>query len=175
MVSSSRTLWTYTHKDVRQVGFYRKLEITQTMHSRVADCTRSLIDHVLCNSKEKISQSGVIPIIISDHFLTFCTRNHSRCVFNRHNNVSIRSTKYYCKDTFVRKLTEANWENCFFAIYINECWKAFRNIFIDALDSVVPVKEIRLKHITEPWMTTEIIHNINQRDRMNYVYIYKKW
>jgi hypothetical protein len=33
----------------------------------------SLIDHILCNTSETISKSGVIEVGNSDHFITFCT------------------------------------------------------------------------------------------------------
>ena len=41
--------------------------------TRVTCGTSSLIDHVLTNTEEKNSQSGVLEIGISDHQLIFCT------------------------------------------------------------------------------------------------------
>ena len=41
--------------------------------TRITPTSSSLIDHILCNNKEKVCQSGTIPIGISDHFLTYCT------------------------------------------------------------------------------------------------------
>ena len=68
--------------------------------TRVTNKTRSLLDHILCNTSEKISQSGVISTGLSDHFLTYCTRKLPKCVFNQHNNVKIRSSKNYDKNDF---------------------------------------------------------------------------
>lgn len=42
--------------------------------TRVTCTSKTLIDHVVVNSEEKISQSGVLPIGLSDHFLIYCTR-----------------------------------------------------------------------------------------------------
>ena len=46
--------------------------------TRVTCNTSSLIDHVLTNAEEKVSQSGVLEIGISDHQLIFCTRKLNR-------------------------------------------------------------------------------------------------
>ena len=73
---------------------------------------------------------------------------------------------------FILKLTCANWDQCFNVCNINTAWSAFREIFISILDSVAPVKEIRLKQRTEPWITSEILGLIKQRG--NYLYQFKK-
>ena len=46
------------------------LNSTSTLFS-LAYCG-SLTDHILCKTSEKISQSGVIEVGISDHFITCC-------------------------------------------------------------------------------------------------------
>ena len=42
--------------------------------TRITCETSTLIDHILTNSHEKISQSGVIDCGLSDHNVIFCTR-----------------------------------------------------------------------------------------------------
>ena len=44
------------------------------MPTSVTSKTATLIDHVLTNSSQKVSQSGVIELDISDHDLVYCTR-----------------------------------------------------------------------------------------------------
>ena len=46
--------------------------------TRITENTASVIDHILCSHENKIFQSGVVPIGVSDHFLTFCTRRNVR-------------------------------------------------------------------------------------------------
>ena len=43
--------------------------------TRATDSSSSCIDLIFSSDKNKISQSGAIPIGISDHFMTYCTRN----------------------------------------------------------------------------------------------------
>ena len=47
---------------------------------------------------------------------------------------------------------------------VNQAWKSFRSAFTGVLDSVAPLKEIRIKQNSEPWMTQEILENIRERD-----------
>jgi hypothetical protein len=61
--------------------------------TRVTCDTESIIDHILCNFKENIVNSGVITTGISDHFMTFCTRKIFRGHFKSHNIIKIRSLK----------------------------------------------------------------------------------
>ena len=65
--------------------------------TRVTNNTSSLIDHVLTNSEEKISQSGVLEIGISDHQLIYCTRKLNRIKFGTAKYVNFRSMKKYTK------------------------------------------------------------------------------
>ena len=104
---------------------------------------------------------------ISDHFIVYCTRKLSKSSFNKHNNVKIRSVKSYSKDVFIEKLTEAKWESLFFlALNINEAWSNFKDIFTNILDTVAPLKEIRVKQRTEPWITSDILECIYSRDKL---------
>lgn len=79
--------------------------------------------------------------------------------------VKIRSLKNHSIETFVNKLAKAKWEDCFLAPDINQSWKLFQEFFLDALDHVAPLKEIRLKQLTEPWMNSEILDLISERDK----------
>ena len=63
-------------------------------HATRTTCSSStLIDHILTNSREKISQSGVIDIGISDHQLIYLTRKLHRFNSNTHKQIKIRSLK----------------------------------------------------------------------------------
>ena len=47
-------------------------------HTRITEHTSTLIDHILTNSVENISQSGVLEIGLSDHQAIFCTRKNTK-------------------------------------------------------------------------------------------------
>ena len=47
---------------------------------------------------------------------------------------------------------------------VETAWDKFKVLFHSVLDMVAPVKAIRLKQRTEPWMTSKILHDIRHRD-----------
>ena len=42
--------------------------------TRITETSSSLLDHILTNSTDKIAQSGIINVGLSDHQMIFCTR-----------------------------------------------------------------------------------------------------
>ena len=78
-------------------------------HATRTTCSSStLIDHILTNSREKISQSGVIDIGISDHQLIYLTRKLHRMKSNTHKQIKIRSLKNYTIESLNRGLRMIN-------------------------------------------------------------------
>ena len=57
----------------RKFCFTHSLEQIITRPSRVTDQTATLIGHILTNSPDKVIQSGVIDLGLSDHDLIYCT------------------------------------------------------------------------------------------------------
>ena len=141
--------------------------------TRVTCTSKSLIDHILCNNQENFVQVGTIPIGLSDHFVTFCTRKVVRGTFNKHKTVKIRSLKNYSKQDFLQNLMTADWSDFYNSLCVNSAWKSFKNIFMNVLDTVAPIKEVRLKKTTEPWMSAEILDLIKSRNI--FLYKFKKY
>ena len=60
----------------------------QQNHQLVSHPTSTLINHILANKNEKITQSGLINIGLSDHQMSFCTRNIKKEKTGGHKQVS---------------------------------------------------------------------------------------
>ena len=69
------------------------LEQLISIPTRVTSKTATLINHVLTNSSQKVSQCVVIELRISDHNLVYCTRKTASSKPNKHNEISVRSMK----------------------------------------------------------------------------------
>ena len=137
--------------------------------TRVAEKS-SILDHIICSSSDKISQSGVIPIGLSDHYLTYCTRKIPKNIFNSHNTVTIRSMKKYSVEEYTNLLENTDWSPVLNSICPESAWSHFRDIFMPILDKVAPFKTIRIKQRTEPWMTPQILEKISVRDGLAQLY-----
>ena len=143
-----------------------------TEPTRISSSSSSIIDHILCNTKEKISQSGVITVGISDHFITYCTRKATKERTGKQSMVHVRSLKNYSEEEFQEKLEIADWSELYLCRNVNKAWEIFTKLFHSTLNSVAPCKEIKIKQNSEPWMTSDILDYIRKRD--NCLLAYKK-
>ena len=96
--------------------------------------------------------------------MVFATRKVVKGQINSHNTVKLRSLKRYCKEEFVNQLSALNWQDVPSSSDVSKAWNLFKDFFHSVLDVVVPIKEIRLKQRTEPWMTWNILQNIQESD-----------
>ena len=126
--------------------------------------TSSLLDHILTNSSEKISQKGVIDVGISDHQLIYCTRKIKRIKHNMHNQIQVRSLKKYSAEIFTNALKTVQFPNYNIFSNVNVAYADLLNKISDTID-VAPIKEIRIKNSTQKWFDNEIAGAIKTRDK----------
>ena len=66
--------------------------------TRVAKATSTVLDPILTNANELVSQSGVLDIGLSDHQLVFCTRKNKSPKF-----INIKLSKQEVKKIYCRE------------------------------------------------------------------------
>ena len=77
----------------------------------------------------------------------------------------MRSLKNYSKDDLLSALVATDWTRVYCSD-IDIAWNVFSNNCISVLDKVAPLKEVRIKNKTEPWMNNDILENIRKRDML---------
>ena len=124
--------------------------------TRITSNTSTLIDHILTNTQENISQSGVIDTAISDHSLIYRTRKIPKAKYNRHKEITFRSLKNYSPDVYkgtLERVSFPNYEN------FDNPDVAYSD-FITRLDCVInaiaPFKTVRIKNNASEWFDGEI-------------------
>ena len=118
--------------------------------------------------KSKICQSGTVCVGLSDHHLIYCTRKVLKSqISSNHKVIKIRSLRNYSVENLLAVLSAADWSSVYCSD-VNQSWSNFKTIFLQILDTVAPIKEVRLKHRTEPWINNEILENIRYRDHLLY-------
>ena len=121
--------------------------------TRVTITTSSLIDHIVTNTPEKKSDSGVIHTGISDHSLVFAIRKIS-VIDKQENILEIRNMKNFNEEKFI--------ENC----RRSKCHVGnLEKIFLDVLDKHAPLQHKKIRSKKAPWITNDIKNLMNTRDR----------
>ena len=133
--------------------------------TRISTTSSSTIDLILVSDTDKISQSGVLDVGVSDHCMIYCTRKHVKFAFNKHNSIKIRSMKKYNKEVFQMNLLSVDWSSVLSSDNVVDAWEKFKSIFMSVVNNISPIKEVRIKQRTEPWINAEILQSINDRDR----------
>ena len=116
--------------------------------TRITCSTSTPLDHILTNSSEKVSQKGVIDVGISDHQLIYCTRKIKRIKHNMHNQIQVRSLKKYSAEIFTNALKTVQFPNYNIFSNVNFDYSDLLNKISETIDSVAPIKEIRIKNDT---------------------------
>ena len=127
----------------------------------------SLLDHILTNSSERVSQSGVADVGLSDHQMTYCTRKITRLKHNNtHRFVKTISIKNYSKESYLQELENAKFPEYSMFTDINCAYSDFIGKLTTIIDEVAPVWEMRIKTNSQEWFDEDIHKHIALRDKM---------
>ena len=135
-------------------------------HATRTTCSSStLIDHILTNSREKISQSGVIDIGISDHQLIYLTRKLHRFKSNTHKQIKIRSLKNYSIESLNQGLSMINFPDYEYFNDVDIAYSDFIQHITSVINKIVPFKKIGIKSYFHDLFGGEILDKIIPRDK----------
>ena len=146
--------------------FIHSLQQIITRPTRVTDQTAVLIDHILTDSPDKVSQSGVIDLGLFDHDLIYCTKKTSLPKFHKHNEIFVRSLKIYSAENFFEILREIVFPNYLTYTCVNDTYSDFIYRFVEAINFTAPSKKIRVKVNSKPWFDNQIVSAIQRRDKL---------
>ena len=129
--------------------FCQKYSLEQIIkHATRITCSSStLIDHILTNSREKIWQSGVIDIGISNHQLIYLTWKLHRIKSNTHKEMKIRSLKNYTIESLNGGLHMINSPDYEYFYDVGSAYSDFSQCITSVIIKIAPFKDIRIKAI----------------------------
>ena len=136
-----------------------------TLPTRITKTSTSLLDHVLTNSADRVSQFGAVDTGLSDHQLIYCTRKITRTKTNVHKYIKTRSLKNYSQTLFLYKLRKVNFPDYSNFKDINNAYSDFTEKVTSVIDEIAPIKEIRVKNNSQDWFDAEINEEIERRDK----------
>ena len=107
---------------------------------------------------------SVITSSISDHNLVEVTLKISRPKVKA-KYVTTRSHSGYAPDSFCEDLSLVPWHMVYFFDDIDSQVETFNSLFLDVLDQHAPIKRIKIKSRSHPFVTPEIKQLMKTRDR----------
>ena len=134
--------------------------------TRVTCNSSSILDHVLASFPDRVSQSGVIDIGISDHQLIYCTRKTARIKSYCHKQITFRSLKNYSPEIYEEALRKLSFPNYELFDDIDTAYENFIQKVMAVIDNLAPSKNKRIKGTSQNWFDAEIMEKISDRDKL---------
>jgi hypothetical protein len=107
----------------------------------------------------------VIHLGISDHSLYAVRKfNSSKC---RERLKFVRNFKNFNAADFVWDISQISWESVVLLNNPNVCWKIWQSLFIEVLDKHAPLRNIRIRATSLPWITQKIKKLMRLKDFHN--------
>ena len=130
---------------------------------RITNNTSSSIDIIATNRPDKIKESGVLHLGISDHSLVYACLKIS-LQRKKPKIVETRNLKNSYVDHFNNHifylLRDSTWNHRDPDIL----WAQFKDIFNHVSDIYAPIKTRKVRSTYAPWLTTQIRCEMNKRD-----------
>ena len=151
----------------KYIEFLSNFGLKQLIKSptRITCSSSSIIDHILTNACDKISDSGVIDIGISDHQMIYCTRKVVRIKSGTNKYVNFRSLKNYSPTLFEDALSALDFPNYENYDDIEIAYSDFVQKVTNVIDDIAPKKHSKIKNTTQEWFDKEIADKIAIREK----------
>ena len=145
--------------------FMNVFDLTQliTDATRVTETTRTLLDVILVNNDHRITDSGVVFVPLSDHYLVYCVLK-SGITKAQPKTIEYRSYKNFDVNSFVADLNNVPWHIIENEEDINDAVFSWNTLFTEVADLHAPVKRCRVKGAPIPWMNNKINELMKDRD-----------
>ena len=133
--------------------------------TRITSAGSSLIDIILTNM-DNISNVGVHNIVISDHLPVYIIKKKHR-IKREYAKVKGRPMKKYDKEHFQSLvLNDHRWDKFWYVESVKEKWEIMLQIMIVSLNTVLPLKTMRIPKNSPAWLTPEIIDMIDMKNKL---------
>ena len=130
--------------------------------TRVTKSSATTIDLILTNMVDNIATSGVIHLGISDHSLIYAVRKFA-VPKTRPIIKEVRNFKHFVEVDFI-DLNRVPWQNVECFDDPNLAWQAWKSDFNAILDHHAPIRHMRVRQSSVPWLTFDIKKMMKERD-----------
>ena len=148
----------------------KEMEKETGLHQLITEPTRcartnTLSDLIFTNCT-CVRECGILGANISDHEAIYVNRKKEKEKFKITNSYGRSYINYSCQ-AFQRMLVNTNWTELEGVTDVNIYWEIIELKILKAIDSICPIKKIKVKDKGDPWMSQELIELIHDKDRMH--------
>lgn len=114
---------------------------------------------------EKVVDSGVQPVDISDHDLVYCVTS-DKPTRPSAKHVKTRNWKNFKDENFCKDCTKFPFRGLFTASSVDIAWDIFKTFVNEVTNSHAPLRERRVRGQDIPWITQELRDQMHLRDHL---------
>ena len=154
-------------KHLRRI--YNLLSFTQLIEepTRVTCETATLIDHIATTCPINVSESGILKIAMSDHYMVYFIRKLNGSLNRNHKSIKTRNMKTFSEEAFLRDVASVDWEQVLgSSCDTNTLVQQFSNEFSQLIELHTPLRHIRVSEKYCPWINADLKKLIRTRDRL---------
>ena len=138
--------------------------------TRVTETSKTLIDHVITNDKQRAVTTGVLISDLSDHYGAFAIISPIDIKNKISNQVFIREMNQFILDDFLLAL---NYE--LYSLFedksnnVNKLYEGFVEAYTNLVDQFAPLRTATRKEKKlglKPWITSDLIKSIRIKNKM---------
>lgn len=141
------------------------LRVVNSECTRITATTSSLIDLVVTNVPKSVKRNVTVDIGISDHSLV-CTQICIKPERARPKIISIRNYKALITNDFRKDLENSPWTICDTFEDPDDVYGAWLNLFLSVCDKHAPVRKVKMRSKTLPWISGTLRHKMNLRFKL---------
>lgn len=134
--------------------------------TRYSETSAKLIDVICCSHNIPIKNTHVSAAssLFSDHCLVSCTLGRGKYKYEPF-QYTFRDYKYFDHASFTNDLKNANFDQIFNFIDINDKVNCFNNLLLNLFDLYAPIKTVMIRKKKSPWLTDNIRAMMSLRDK----------
>ena len=134
-----------------------------TEPTRLTPVSKTLIDLCITNFPEKVTNSGVIHLVISDHSLILMTHkiHHDR---NCPRTIEMRQFRHFQKNKFLSDVEQMPWSKVDLCSDPNDMWQEWKQMVVSCTDKHAPRSLKRISKKRAQWITGGIMHKMHRRE-----------
>ena len=135
--------------------------------TRVTLNSATLIDHIAVSNPEKIPESGIIKVALSDHYAIYCIRRFMDSFKRHRKTITSRKMKNFNSDKFLYDLCQIDWDQVVATSdNVNSAVEKWSHLLSLVIEKHAPLRTMSFSDKIPPWLTTQLKKLARSRDKL---------